>query len=118
MTKRGDRRTFKNEDLVLKVTPNIDPTGWDEAKYEAFIDELCQTREYQKDAIRATFRYLLGQKYKNLRELAKENFNLNDQIQERYGSWPGMERYLQFPDQLACSIDLAEVKENGGNGRG
>ncbi|MBI3304168.1 MAG: DEAD/DEAH box helicase family protein, partial [Deltaproteobacteria bacterium] len=107
MTTRGDRQTFRNEDLVLKVTTNINPDVWDESRYEAFLDELCGTREYQKDAIRTTLRYLLGGKYANLRELAKENFGSNYEIQQRYGSWPGMERHLQLPDQLSCSIDLA-----------
>jgi type III restriction enzyme len=107
MTTRGDRKTFKNEDLVLGVTTNIDPSIWDETKYEAFIDELCGTREYQKEAIRITLRYLLGGKYANLRELAKENFESNEEIQQRYGSWTGMERHLQLPDQLSCSLDLA-----------
>jgi len=74
MTARGDRQTFRNEDLVLKVTTNIDPNVWDETKYERFLDELCETRDYQKDAIRATLRYLLGRRYANLRELALENF--------------------------------------------
>lgn len=107
MTTRGDRKTFKNEDLVLKVTTNIDPAIWDETKYEAFLDELCGTREYQKEAIRITLRYLLGGKYTNLRELAKENFESNEEIQQRYGAWTGMERHLQLPDQLSCSLDLA-----------
>src|SRR3972149_11684328 len=107
MTTRGDRQTFRNEDLVLKVTTNIDPVVWDESKYEAFLDELCGMREYQKDTIRTTMRYLLGGKHANLRELAKENFDANDEIQQRYGSWAGMERHLQLPDQLSCSIDLA-----------
>lgn len=103
----SDRHAFKNEDLVLKVSTNIDPTIWDESKYEPFIDELCGTREYQKESIRTTLRYLVGRKYKNLRQLAKGNFDSNDEIQKRYGSWAGMERHLQFPDQLSCSIDLA-----------
>src|SRR3989304_3348251 len=107
MTTRGDRKTFKNEDLVLKITTNIDPAIWDETRYEAFIDELCGTREYQKEAIRITLRYLLGGKYANLRELAKENFENNEEIQQRYGSWTGMERHLQLPDQISCSLDLA-----------
>lgn len=107
MTSRGDRTAFKNEDLVLKVGTDIDPTVWDENRYEAFLDELCQTREYQKEAIRTTLRYLLGGRYANVRELARENVETNDQIRERYGSWAGMERHLQFPDQLSCSIDLA-----------
>ena len=107
MSTRGDRRTFRNEDLVLKVTTNIDPKVWDESRYEAFLDELCGMREYQKEAIRTTLRYLLGGKYANLRELAKENFGANEELQQRYGSWAGMERHLQLPDQLSCSIDQA-----------
>ena len=107
MSTRGDRRTFRNEDLVLKVTTNIDPKVWDESRYEAFLDELCGLREYQKEAIRTTLRYLLGGKYANLRELAKENFGANEELQQRYGSWTGMERHLQLPDQLSCSIDQA-----------
>lgn len=107
MSTRGDKRTFRNEDLILKVTENIDPKQWDEGKYEAFLDELCGYREYQKEAIRATLRFLLGRKYANLRELAKENFDVNTEIQERYGSWAAMEKQLQLPDQLACSVDQA-----------
>ena len=107
MTTHGDRKTFRNEDLVLKVSTDIDPEVWDESRYEAFLDELCDLREYQKEAIRTTLRYLLGRKYANLRELAERNFNANDQLQERYGSWVGMERHLQLPDQLSCSIDEA-----------
>lgn len=107
MTTRGDRQTFRNEDLVLKVTGNIDPKVWDETRYEPFLDELCGMREYQKDAVRTTLRYLLGGKYSNLRELAKDNFENNDELQQRYGSWASMEKHLQLPDQLSCSIDLA-----------
>src|SRR5437764_15086216 len=99
MSVKGDQRTFRNEDLVLKASENIDPAKWDESKYEAFIDELCGFREYQKNAIRTTLRYLLGQKYADLRELAKENFEQNEQLRERYGSWVAMERQLQLPDQ-------------------
>lgn len=104
---RSDRQIFKNEDLVLKVSENIDPNVWNEAKYEAFIDELCGNREYQKDAIRIVMRLFAGKAYKNLRALAKENFDNNSEIQRRYGSWSGMDRHLQLPDQLSCSIDLA-----------
>jgi type I site-specific restriction endonuclease len=107
MSTRGDRRTFRNEDLVLKVTTDIDPKVWDESGYEAFLDELCGTREYQKEAIRTTLRYLLGGKYANLRALARKNFDANEELQQRYGSWTGMERHLQLPDQLSCSIDQA-----------
>jgi type III restriction enzyme len=107
MSTKGDRRTFRNEDLVLKVSENIDPAKWDESQYEAFVDELCGYREYQKDAIRTTLRYLLGGKYADLRALAKENLDENTELRERYGSWAAMERQLQLPDQLSCSLDQA-----------
>src|SRR5439155_19070374 len=107
MTTKGDKQTFRNEDLILKVTTNIDPKVWDETRYEAFLDELCDTREYQAEAIRTTLRYLLGRKYANLRELAQENFESNDELQQRYGSWASMEKHLQLPGQLSCSLDLA-----------
>ncbi len=49
----------------------------------------------------------LGGKYADLRALAKENFDQNTELQERYGSWSAMERQLQLPDQLSCSLDQA-----------
>jgi type III restriction enzyme len=107
MSTKGDRRTFRNEDLGLKVSESIDPAEWDESKYEAFVDELCGYREYQKEAIRTTLRYLAGGKYVDLRALAKDNFDQNTELQERYGSWSAMERQLQLPDQLSCSLDQA-----------
>lgn len=107
MTTRGDRRTFRNEDLILKVSTDIDPKIWDESKYESFLDELCGVREYQKEAIRSTLRFLLGQRYQDLRALARENLERNSELEQRYGSWAGMERHLQLPDKLACSIDQA-----------
>ena len=99
--------TFRNEELLLKVRSDVDRKIWDENRYDAFFDELCGSREYQKDAIRTSLRYLLSGEYKSLRELAKENYEGNPTLQERYGSWPGMERHLQLPEQLSASIDLA-----------
>ena len=54
----ADKRIFKNQDLVLKISPNIDPEKFDINKYEAFLDALCVEREYQKEAIRVTLQYL------------------------------------------------------------
>src|ERR1700749_1346809 len=103
----GDRQQFRNEELTLKVGPVDLSSGWDEGRYEAFIDELCGNREYQKEAVRAALRYLLGSKYFNLRALAKANFQENPTLERRYGSWAGMESHLQLPDQLSASLDLA-----------
>ncbi|MDP2104499.1 MAG: DEAD/DEAH box helicase family protein, partial [Desulfobulbaceae bacterium] len=91
----------------LKVSPHIDPTIWDETKYEGFLDTLCGHREYQKEAIRTSLRFLLGQRYKSLRDLAQECLAQNEGLQQRWGRWENMEKHLQLPDQLSCSLDLA-----------
>lgn len=101
------KQTFQNKDLVLKVSQNYDPDSYDPYKYEAFLDALCRDREYQKEAIRTTVRYFLGGEYKNLMELAEENYHNNSKLQEKYSSFDDFKDYLQFPDKLACSIDHA-----------
>ena len=73
MPATADRQRFRNEDLLLGVSPAVNRATWDEGRYEPFIDELCQDREYQKEAIRTALRYLLGGEYGNLRDLAKAN---------------------------------------------
>jgi len=102
-----DQQVFLNQDLVLRVSPSVDPARFDISPYEPFLDALCGVREYQKEAIRVTLRYLLGERYAHLRALAEENFNSNDKLREQYGSFTEMERHLQLPDQLSCSLDLA-----------
>jgi type III restriction enzyme len=101
-----DLRTFRNEDLLLEVRPH-DPARWDETRYEAFLDALCGHREYQKSAIRTVMSYWLGGRYDDLRELAKENFERNEELRHRWSRWESMYPHLQLPDQLACSLDLA-----------
>jgi len=103
----ADKRIFKNQDLVLKISPNIDPEKFDINKYEAFLDALCAEREYQKEAIRATLQYLLGGQYNDLRELAEENYHQNIVLQERYGTLSDFYKHLQLPNKLSCTIDLA-----------
>ncbi len=102
-----DKQTFRNQDLVLKVSENVDPKVFDINKYEPFLDALCGEREYQKEAIRITLRYLLGGEYKNLKELAEENYHQNQFLQEKYASFNDFVKALQFPDKLYCSLDLA-----------
>lgn len=99
--------TIKASDLVLKVSENIDPERFDISKYEAFLDALCGTREFQKEAIRTVLRYLLGGRYKNLRDLAKENYDNNPILKELYPTFSDFERHLQLPNKLSCTIDLA-----------
>jgi len=102
-----ERQTFQNKDLVLKVSPNYNPKRFDPNKYEAFLDALCGDREYQKEAIREVTRYFLGGEYKNLKDLAEENYHNNQKLQEKYLSFDDFVNHLQLPDKLSCSLDHA-----------
>lgn len=103
----GDRSVFRNEDLVLSVSAAVDRKVWNEDRYEAFLDGLCGSREYQKAAIKTALRYLLGKGHPNLRALARANFDTNANLESCYGTWAAFERQLQMPDQLSASLDLA-----------
>jgi len=99
--------TIKSSDLVLRVSENIDPEKFDISKYEAFLDTLCGPREFQKEAIRTVLRYLLGGRYRSIRDLAEENYDNNPNLRELYSTFADFERHLQLPDKLSCTIDLA-----------
>ena len=102
-----EHQTFQNKDLVLKVSSNYDPKRFDPNKYEAFLDALCGGREYQKEAIRETVRYFLGEEYKILKELAEENYHKYPKLQEKHSSFEDFLAALQLPDKLSCSLDHA-----------
>jgi type III restriction enzyme len=101
------RLVFENKDLVLKVSPNYDPKRFEPNKYEAFLDALCGDREYQKEAIRETVKYLLGGQYSSLKDLAEENYHANSKLQEKYSSFEDFATHLQLPAALSCSLDHA-----------
>jgi len=103
----ADRQRFRNEDLILKVSPAVDRSRWDESRYEDFIERLCGGRAYQEEAIRTALRYLLGGEYADLTALARDNYDGSTVLEARYGSWQGMERRLQLPALLSASLDLA-----------
>jgi len=102
-----EHQRLLNQDLVLRVSKSVDPAIFNMNKYEGILDALCGEREYQKTAIRNTLFYLLGQNYKNLNELAEENYLSNESLQTLYGTFEQFKKHLQFPNKLACSIDMA-----------
>ena len=102
-----DHQRFLNQDLVLKVRKSVNPAVFDINKYEGFLDALCGEREYQKTAIRNTLFYMLSGNYKNVTELAEENYHNNETLHAFCGSFEQFKKPLQFPDKLSCSLDLA-----------
>jgi len=107
MPRSSNTRTFRNDQLLLRISETVDPGVWDESRYEAFFDALCGPREYQKSALRDSLRYLLGARYPNLRALAEENLASSNDLQDRYGTLEAMERHLLLPDKLYCTLDQA-----------
>lgn len=77
---------FRESDLVLNVSKNVDPAVWDEGKYAKFFDILFKNRTYQREATEAALRYMNSGEYNSLEELAKENFYKNEVIRERYNN--------------------------------
>lgn len=99
--------TIKDSDLVLKISQSYDISKFDMDKYEAFLDKLCGTREYQKEAIRNACIYLLWKRYNCLKDLASENYDNNKTLQLKYWDKDKYLKNLHFANKLACNIDLA-----------
>lgn len=102
-----EHQRFLNQDLVLKVSKNVNPAVFDVNKYEGFLDALCGKREYQKTAIRNTLLYLLSDNYKNVTDLAEENYLNNQTLQTFYSTFEQFRKQLQLPNKLSCTLDLA-----------
>lgn len=99
---------YKESDLVLNVSNNVNPLVWDEGKYATFFDMLFKNRKYQREATEIALRYMNGGEYNSLEELAKENFDKNEVIRERYNN--NVNSYISdlgLPSKMSATIDLA-----------
>ena len=98
----------KNSDLVLKVDCSEELKKYLE-KYEPFLSTLCSPDFYfLKEAVYETVKYLLNDKYNNIKDLAAENFDKNQTLQSLFeGNKKIYLSGLQLPFKKACSLDLA-----------
>lgn len=100
--------SYKESELVLKISQNVDPSIWNEGFYQNFLDIIFKNRLYQKEATETALRYLNSGEYQSLEELAYENFTNNNIIKERWNqSFESMKSDLDLADKLAGTIDLA-----------
>lgn len=104
---------IKTQDLVLRVTRDIDPQKLDLSKYDDFLDELCGHREFQKEAIRIVVKFLLGGEYEDTADLAKENFETNPgHFKSIMGSLrilePNLGFLINFPVLLTLPLQQAK----------
>ena len=98
---------IKEQDLVLKVGNNIKKEVWDKSIYNSFINQLVGSRDYQKEAILTALRFMCSGQYQNTLELAKENFENNFHLQEKYTTFANLEKQLFSSNNYTVSLDLA-----------
>ncbi len=102
-----DSRRIETGQLVLSVGHAVDPSVLDLSEYGAFLDALCGDRDYQKEAIETSIRYLAGKQYPHLGALIQENYRSRPELQTAYSAASEIERRSAFVGKLAASIDLA-----------
>lgn len=99
---------YKDSNLVLEVSKNVNPDVWDEGFFENFFDLLFRQRSYQKEAASTALRFLNSGEYQNIKELAKENFEKNEVIRARWNNdFSIMEKDLDLSEKLSATLDLA-----------
>lgn len=99
---------YKESELVLRVSRNVNPQVWDEGFYQNFMSLLFGNRKYQVEATETALRFMNSGEYQDLSALADENFHHNDVIKERWNdNFNALKNDLDLPDKLAATIDLA-----------
>lgn len=99
---------YKDSNLVLEVSKNVNPAVWDEGFFQNFFDLLFGKRSYQKEAAETALRFLNSGEYQNIKALAKENFEKNEVIRARWNNnFSIMEDDLDLADKLSATLDLA-----------
>jgi len=77
------------------------------ADIEEYVLAVTGSRDYQYNAIKHTMIYLWGGSYKNVAELARENFANKIHIKERFGSEEIMLGHLPLADRLSGVVHMA-----------
>lgn len=100
-------KSFKQSELVLKVSTVYDTTKLDYYAWQPFVDRLCDNRSFQKEAIKTAILFLASENYGSLSDLAEKNFEMNRCLREKYSSFNEFLRILQMKDKLYATVDLA-----------
>ena len=100
-------KTFKQSDLVLKVSSVYDTNELDYVAWQPFVDKLCGDRIYQKEAIKNAIIYLASNNYSSLKELAEYNYAQDACLRDKYLSMENFLAALQMKEKLYANIDLA-----------
>lgn len=102
-----DRIYIKEQDLVLNVSNNVNKEQWDESIFDKFVMELTKGRKFQEEAIFTALRFMCGGQYNNVTDLAKENYNNNEKLHEKYPTEEIFIKKLYFNSNYTANIDMA-----------
>ncbi len=102
-----EKKRYDTKDLILKVNQFYNQSELPLPYWDRFLDALCGTREYQKEAIKSSVIYLASKEYTNIQDLVSKNHYQNPQLRERYPELEDYHRKLQLPSKLSATIDLA-----------
>ncbi len=106
MAKKVQR--FNLSDHTLEINNrkcNYDKFDFSEVK--EYVEALVGSRYYQYDAIKSIMIYLWGGSYKDITDLAKENWKTKPAIGERFQSEENFLRHVPLPDRLSGVIHMA-----------
>ncbi len=98
---------IRASDLVLRVKRDYDPAALDLPAWDNFLDRLCGTREYQREAVKTAILYMASGRYADIDQLAAENYLENPSLQEKYATKDEFIKHLPLPGRLSGVIDLA-----------
>ena len=100
-------KTFRQSELVLKVSNIYDTTKLDINAWMPFLNRLCGDRPYQREAIQTAIVYLASGNYNSLSSLLEQNYSLNPCLRDKYSSIDEFAQAAQLRTRLYATIDLA-----------
>lgn len=106
MPRRVEKLNLSDHTLDINVRKcNYDK--FDFSDVEDFVRELTGSRDYQFESIKQTLIYLWGGGYKDVTQMAKENWAKKPSIRTRFQSEENFLRHLPLPDRLSGVIHMA-----------
>jgi len=106
MARKVKRLNLGDHTLDIK-TRKCNYEKFDFSEVEDFVRELAGGREFQFKAIKEVLIYLWGDGYKDITQLAKENFKKKEAIQLRFQSEENFLRHLPLPNRLSGVVHMA-----------
>lgn len=101
-------QTYKNSDFVLRVNDNSQEVMNVINKYDTYLSALCiGNYSFQKEALKEALKFLFSNKYKSIEDLARENYQNNDKLKQKFERLADYIAKFQLSGKKSCSLDMA-----------